>query len=186
MYHIFQCNSAKIKQTLEIAISNSFKQNTGFLVWTDSCCFASINQESSKDKDLFSVVSFSSDSFVKHTKHINGLDALVDMITNSLNINIQLIETLKFNIQFIKCSSKLTESERKCLMRKHRRKHYYDTMEPLAKKKFLQDNQQRYSKMNTKKKKEKVSKQKEKQQSLNSIKKAVLKLRGETITNLSI
>ena len=96
------------------------------------------------------------------------------MITNSLNINIQLIETLKFNIQFIKCSSKLTESERKCLMRKHRRKHYYDTMEPLAKKKFLQDNQQRYSKMDTKKKKEKVSKQKEKQQSLNSIKKAVL------------
>ena len=47
-------------------------------------------------------------------------------------------------------------------------------MEPLAKKKFLQDNQQRYSKMDTKKKKEKVSKQKEKQQSLNSIKKAVL------------
>ena len=82
MHQRFQCNSANIKQTLEVAISNSFKQNTGFLIWTDSCCFACINQESSKDKDLFSVVSFSSDSFVKHTKHINGLDALVDMHGN--------------------------------------------------------------------------------------------------------
>ena len=52
MHQRFQCNSANIKQTLEIAISNSFKQNTGFLVWTDSCCFTCINQESSKDKDL--------------------------------------------------------------------------------------------------------------------------------------
>jgi len=123
-------------------------------------------------------VSFSSDYFVKHTKHINGFDALVDMVTNVLNINIQLIETVEFNIQLIKCSSKLTENERKCLMRKHRRKHYYDKMEPLAKKKFLQDNQQRHSKMDTKKKKERLSKQKEKHQSLNSIKKAVL-LKGK-------
>ena len=119
-------------------------------------------------------MSFSSDSFVKHTKHINGLDALVDVVTNLLNINIQLTETAEFIIQFIKCSSKLTKDERKCLMRKHTRKHYYDTMEPLAKKKFLQDNQQRYSKMDTKKKKERLSKQKEKHQSFNSIKKAFL------------
>jgi len=47
-------------------------------------------------------------------------------------------------------------------------------MEPLAKKKFLQDNQQRYSKMDTKRKKERLSKQKEKHQSLNSLKKAFL------------
>jgi len=64
-------------------------------------------------------VSFSGDSFVKHTKHINGLDALVDMVTNLLNIDIQLIET-EFKSQFIKCSSKLTENERKCLMRKQK------------------------------------------------------------------
>ena len=70
-------------------------------------------------------MSFSSYSFVKHTKHINGLDALVDMVTNLLNIN----------IQFIKCSSKLKMKENVNLMRKHRRKHYYDTTEPLAKKK---------------------------------------------------
>ena len=55
------------------------------------------------------------------------------------------------------------------IIKKHRRKHYYDTMEPLAKKKLLHDNQQRYSKMDTKKKKESLYKQKEKHQSLNSI-----------------
>ena len=37
-------------------------------------------------------------------------------------------------------------------MRKHRRKHY-DTMETPAKKKFRQDNQQRYSKMIQKRRK---------------------------------
>ena len=59
------------------------------------------------------------------------------MVTNLLNNNMQLIEMVEFNIQFVKCSSKLTENERKCLMRKHRRKHYYDKIEPLAKKSFF-------------------------------------------------
>ena len=39
---------------------------------------------------------------------------------------------MKYDIQFICCSSKITEIERKHIMRKHRKKHTYDSMEPIA------------------------------------------------------
>ena len=39
---------------------------------------------------------------------------------------------MEYDIQFICCSCKITEIERKHIIRKHRKKHIYDSMEPVA------------------------------------------------------
>ena len=69
---------------------------------------------------------------------------------------------MKYDIQFIFFSCKITEIERKHIMRKHRKKHMYDSMEPVAKKKFLEDIKRKYSTMDAKKKKELPSQPNEK------------------------
>ena len=69
---------------------------------------------------------------------------------------------LKYDIQFICCSSKITEIERKHIMRKHRKKYMYDSMEPVAKKRFLEDIKRKYSTMDARKKKELLSQPNEK------------------------
>ena len=64
---------------------------------------------------------------------------------------------MEYDIQFICCSSKITEIERKHIMRKHRKKHMYDCTEPVAKKRFLEDIKRKYSAMDATKKKELLS-----------------------------
>ena len=67
---------------------------------------------------------------MKHTIHIRGVDNLVEEI-NFIQ-NKQECQTMEYDIQFICCSCKITEIERKHIMRKHRKKHMYDSMEPVA------------------------------------------------------
>ena len=69
---------------------------------------------------------------------------------------------MEYDIQFICCSCKITEIERKHIMRKHRKKHVYDSMEPVAKKRFLEDIKRKYWTMDARKKKELLSQPSEK------------------------
>ena len=41
---------------------------------------------------------------------------------------------MEYDTQFICCSCEITESKRKRIMRKYRKKHAYDSMEPVTKK----------------------------------------------------
>ena len=66
------------------------------------------------------------------------MDNLVEEINNIVQSK-QECQTKEYDIQFICCSSKITEIERKHIMRKHRKKYMYDSMEPVAKKRFLED-----------------------------------------------
>ena len=66
------------------------------------------------------------------------MDNLVEEINNIIQ-NKQECQTKEYDIQFISCSSKITEIERKHITRKHRKKYMYDSMEPVAKKRFLED-----------------------------------------------
>ena len=43
-----------------------------------------------------------------------------------------------FNL-FVVLNCKITDTERKCIMRKHGQNHMSDSMEPLAKKRFLEN-----------------------------------------------
>ena len=55
---------------------------------------------------------------------------------------------MEYDVQFICYLCKITGTERKCIMRKHRQNHLYDSIEPLAKKRFL-ENKKKYSTMDT-------------------------------------
>ena len=62
---------------------------------------------------------------------------------------------------FVVLKCKITDTERKCIMRKRGQNHMSDSMEPLAKKRFL-GNQKKYSIMGATNKKESLSKCSEK------------------------
>ena len=68
---------------------------------------------------------------------------------------------MEYDVQFICCFCKITDTERKCIMRKHRQNYMSDSMEPLAKKRFL-ENKKRYSIMGATNKKELLSRCSEK------------------------
>ena len=71
---------------------------------------------------------------MKHTKHIHGVINLVQEINNIVQHR-QECQSMEY-VQFICCSCKITDTERKRIMRKHRKTHMYDRMEPVAKKGF--------------------------------------------------
>ena len=77
------------------------------------------------------------------------MDNLVEEI-NIINQNKQECQTMEYDIQFICCSCKITEIERKH-MRKHRQKNMYDSKEPVAKKRFMEDIKRKYSTMDARK-----------------------------------
>ena len=81
------------------------------------------------------------------------MDNLVEEINNIIQ-NKQECQTKEYDIQFICCSSKITEIERKHIMRKHRKKYVYDSMEPVAKKRFLEDIKRKYLTIDARKRKE--------------------------------
>ena len=56
---------------------------------------------------------------MKQTIHIHGVDNLVEEI--NIIQNKQECQTIEYDIQFLCCSCKITEIERKHIMRKHRK-----------------------------------------------------------------
>ena len=95
---------------------------TGFLMWISSYCIACIYQQNTKVKQLFSLQTYedSHSPAMKQTIHICGVDNLVEEINNIIQ-NKQECQTMEYDIQFICCSCKITEIERKHIMRKHRK-----------------------------------------------------------------
>ena len=104
---------------------------TGFLMWISSYCIACIYQQNTKVKQLFSLLTYedSHSPAMKQTIHIRGVDNLVEEI-NFIQ-NKQECQNMEYDIQFIFCSCKITEIERKCIMRKHRKSYMYDSKEPV-------------------------------------------------------
>lgn len=107
-------NSIESKEIIKTLISNNHMQNSGFLMSALTSCIVCINQVHLKQKHLFSLLSCSNSdsSAIKHTKNINGINTLVETISNIFIQNTQA-ETIEYHIQFIKCSSTIIENERK-------------------------------------------------------------------------
>ena len=63
---------------------------------------------------------------MKHIKHISGVNKLVEAIHDIIQ-NKQQCQTIEYDIQFICCSCEISENERKNMVRKHRKKHLYDS-----------------------------------------------------------
>ena len=82
-------------------------------MWISSYCIACSYQQNTKVKQLFSLLRYedSHTPAMKHTIHIRGVDNLVEEI-NFIQ-NKQECQTMEYDIQFICCSCKITEIERK-------------------------------------------------------------------------
>ena len=93
---------------------------------------ACVYQQNTKVKQLFSLLTYedSHSPAMKQTIHICGVDNLVEEIR--ITQNKQECQTMEYDIQFICCSCNITEIGRKHIMRKHRKKHMYDSMEPIG------------------------------------------------------
>ena len=90
------------------------------------------------------------------------MDKLVEEINNIIQ-NKRECQTMEYDIQFICCSCKITEIERKHIMRKQKKKNICMTAwNLLPKKRFLEDIKRKYSTMDAKKKKELLSQRNEK------------------------
>ena len=85
-----------------------------------------------KSKETVSLLTYedSHSPAMKQTIHINGVDNLVE--ESNIFQNKQECQTMEYDKQLLCCSCKITEIERKHIMRKHRKKHMYDSMEPVA------------------------------------------------------
>ena len=115
-------NLTESRISLETLILRNHTGKTGFLMWISSYCIACIYQQNTKVKQLFSPLTYedSHSPAMKQTIHIRGVDNLVEEINNIIQ-NKQECQTKEYDIQFICCSSKITEIERKYIMRKHRK-----------------------------------------------------------------
>ena len=86
---------------------------TGFLMWISSCCIVCVYQQNTKIKQLFSLLTYenSHSPAMKQVILIRGVDNLVEKI--KIIQNKQECQTMEYDIQFICCSCKVTEIERK-------------------------------------------------------------------------
>ena len=129
--------------SLKILILKNYAK-TGFLMCVSSYCIACIYQQNTKEKQLFSLLAYedSISSTMKHIKHISGINKLMEAILNI--VQNKQCQTMEYDIQFIHCSSETPENERKRVIRKCRKKHIYDNLEPAAKKRTAEKMQKKY------------------------------------------
>ena len=80
--------------------------------------------------DLTKIKNVRENNFEGDANNIRGVDNLLEEI--NIIKNKQECQTMEYDIKFICCSCKITEIERKRMMRKHRKKNMCDSMEPVA------------------------------------------------------
>ena len=82
-------------------------------MWISSCCIVCVYQQNTKVKQLFSLLTYekSHSPAMKQVILIHGVDNLVEKI--NIIQNKQECQTMEYDIQFICCSCKITEIERK-------------------------------------------------------------------------
>ena len=108
------------------------------LPWISSYCASCIYQQNITVR-LFSLLTYEDghSAAMKHVKHISCLNKLVEAIHYIIQ-NKQQCQAIEYDIQFICCSREISEKEGKNMVRKHRKKHVTDGMEPVAKKRFVE------------------------------------------------
>ena len=152
-------NDAKRKPYIESLISHANNENTGFLMWIGDYCISCIFQKTSIKNMSYSILAYDDDDSsptctVHYIKNIKDKQTLVDTIFNLANTKIK-DEIVNYEIQFVACSSELTNCERKRIMKNHRQNYINDFIEPALKKQKVETKQMKY-KMMAKEKKQKL------------------------------
>ncbi|CAB3981146.1 Hypothetical predicted protein [Paramuricea clavata] len=104
-----------------------------------------------------------------YIKNIKDKHTLVDTIFSLVTTKIE-DEIVNYEIQFLSCSSELSNCERKRIMKNHRQSYINDFIEPALKKHKLETKQMKYKTM-AQEKKQKILEKKRKYEKLDKSKK---------------
>ena len=96
------------RTSLKTLILRNHTRRTNFLMLISSYCIACIYQQNTKVKQLFYLQTYedSHSPVMKQTKHICGVNNLVEEINNTIQ-NKQECQTMEYDIQFCYCSYKI-------------------------------------------------------------------------------
>ena len=144
-------DKAQGKLNIESLIICHTNENTGFLIWLGDYCMSCIFQKTSIKNMSYSLLAYDDDdssptSTVHFVKNIKDTHTLVDAIFNLATTKIK-DEIVNYEIQFLSCSSELTNCERKRIMKNHRQQYRNDLIEPALKKRKLETRQMQYKTM---------------------------------------
>jgi hypothetical protein len=133
-------DKAKRKPYIESLICHT-NENTGFLMWIGDYFISCIFQKTSIKNMSYSILAYDDDDSsptctAHYIKNIKDKHTLVDTIFNLVTTKIK-DEIVNFEIQFLACSSELTNCERKRITKKHRQNYINDFIEPALKKQKL-------------------------------------------------
>ena len=150
-------------------------ENTGFLIWLGDYCMSCIFQRTSIKDMSYSILAYddgdsSPTSAVHFVKNIKDKHTLVDAIFNLANTKIK-DEILNYEIQFLSCSSELTNCKRIRIMKNHSRNYINEITAPAVKKQKLKTKQMKYKTMAQEKKQKILQNRKTKYEKLDKSKK---------------
>ncbi len=150
-------------------------ENTGFLIWLGDYCMSCIFQRTSIKDMSYSILAYddgdsSPTSAVHFVKNIKDKHTLVDAIFNLANTKIK-DGILNYEIQFLSCSSELTNCKRIRIMKNHSRNYINEITAPAVKKQKLKTKQMKYKTMAQEKKQKILQNRKTKYEKLDKSKK---------------
>ena len=134
-------------------------ENTGFLIWLGGYCISCIFHGTLKKK-LYSILAYDEDHSPVTTHYIKNIEdkhTLVEAIFNLANTKLKDV-IVNYEIQFLSCSSKLSNCERKRIMKKHRQNYINGIIEPALKKQKLEKRRMKYKAFDPAKKGEVLNK----------------------------
>jgi hypothetical protein len=143
-------DQTKSKLHIESLICHT-NENTGFLIWFGDYCISCIFQKTSIKNMSYSILAYDDDDSsptctAHYIKNINDKHTLVDAIFNLATTKMK-DGIVNYEIQFLSCSSELTNCERKMIMKNHRQNYINDFIEPALKKQKLETKQMKYKTM---------------------------------------
>jgi hypothetical protein len=161
-------DKAKSKLHIESLICHT-NENTGFLIWFGDYCISCIFRKTSINNMSYSILAYDDDdsSCIKNIKDKHTLvDAIFNLVTTKTEDDI-----VNYEIQFLSCSSELSNCERKTIMKNHRQSYINDFIEPARKKQKLETKQIKYKTMAQEKKQKILENRKTKYEKLDKSKK---------------
>ena len=154
---ILSCDSLSTKLVLQRLILENKDMNTGFLLWISGYCVSCVIchtgfATAKTKKTKYFVMEFHESQGLQVFEH-NHVDSLIETLCKIVTKKFNCHE-LEYCIQFLLCTSHLTNTQRQRIMKKHKstsqkklsankRKNNYIQMEP-AKKKVLLERQALY------------------------------------------
>ena len=166
--------SAKSKLHIESLICHT-NEDTGFLICFGDYCISCIFQKTSINNMSYSILAYDDDDSsptctAHYIKNIKDKHTLVDTIFNLVTTKIE-DEIVNYAIQFLSCSSELSNCERNRIMKNHRQSYINDFIEPALKKHKLETKQIKCKTMAQEKKQKILENRKTKYEKLDKSKK---------------